>query len=421
MAFKGWMVACSATVLLLATPTLTISVPPDHCGHDCTQAIMTALDQAGAAGGGVVTLSPRPDGSPWVVAERAPPANNHALLVGAAHANVVLELRPGVVIQARRGAFKPAACYLLLIQNATNFTVRAHGGAKIQMWREDYNDSSKYTASEDRHAVSIAGSSNVLIDGLTVDGSGGDGIIISYRKCGPSEPSCFAAQQQGEYAQSYNITVRECEFTRNRRQGMSIIGGVNLSIENTVFSNTGSDGYGTDPMAGVDVEPSERDYLRNITFRNCRAEGNTGAGFSLYLALYNISHGPVTVTFENCSVTGTGPKRPVAGRGGSTDDQVGFSFGAMYPGMQGLVLVRGGSVSRTRLPAVIISDKAVGSTPLHISGLRVEDVAYASTMCDGSSGCIEKGAYPMDAEVVPISLLWRRDQCVVLVAPPPLV
>ena len=83
---------------------------------------MAALDQAGAAGGGVVTLAPRPGGEAWVVAEHGP-ASNHALLVGAAHANVRLELMPGVVIQAQRGAFKPAACYLLLIQNASNVTV----------------------------------------------------------------------------------------------------------------------------------------------------------------------------------------------------------------------------------------------------------------------------------------------------------
>eukprot|EP01048_Picozoa_sp_COSAG05_P042865 COSAG05_NODE_23398_length_258_cov_0.654088_1_plen_62_part_10 len=60
---------------------------------------------------------------------------------------------------------------------------------------------------------------------------------------------------------------------------------------------------------------------------------------------------------------------------------------------------------RTRLPAVVISDKAVGSTPLHLRGLHVEDVGYAPTLCDGSLGCIDKGAYPEGAEVVPISLL----------------
>ena len=164
----------AAAWLLCAAAMLAAPVPPD-CGpaNDCTKAIMTALDAAGAAGGGVVTLAPRPGNKPWVVAEHgAPPLNNHALMVGSAHANVRLELQPGVVIQAQRGAFKPAACYLLLIQNASNFSVVGYG-AKIQMWVADYNDTSKYVASEDRHGISIAGSTNVSIEGLTVDGSGG--------------------------------------------------------------------------------------------------------------------------------------------------------------------------------------------------------------------------------------------------------
>jgi hypothetical protein len=93
-------------------------------------------------------------------------------------------------------------------------------------------------------------------------------------------------------------------------------GGVNLLIENTTFSSTGNDGLGTSPMEGVDVEPSSRERVANVTFRNCRAEGNTGAGFAVYLAEYNTLHGPVTVTFDNCSVAGTGSVCPQAGRVG---------------------------------------------------------------------------------------------------------
>ena len=63
----------------------------------------------------------------------------------------------------------------------------------------------------------------------------------------------------------------------------------------------------------------------------------------------------------------------------------------------------------THLPAIIVSDKAVGSIPLHIQGLVVEDVGYAPTLCNGSTGCTKKGAYPKDVEMVPISLLWRPD------------
>ena len=112
---------------------------------------------------------------------------------------------------------------------------------------------------------------------------------------------------------------------------------------------------------------------------------------------------------DNCSVVGTGSARPQAGRGGSTDDQGGFSFGAFYPGMQGLIQVTGGSVMRTRLPAVMVSDKAVGSIPIQIQGLAIDDVGYAPSLCDGSAGCAKKGGYPPNAQVAPITLVWRPD------------
>ena len=122
--------------------------------------------------------------------------------------------------------------------------------------------------------------------------------------------------------------------------------------------------------------------------------------------LFNV---PLLPRTDNCSVVGTGSARPEAGRGGSTDDQGGFSFGAFYPGMQGLIEVKGGSVMRTRLPAVMVSDKAVGSIPIQIQGLAINDVGYAPSLCDGSAGCAKKGGCPSNSEVAPIPLLWRPD------------
>ena len=78
---------------------------------------------------------------------------------------------------------------------------------------------------------------------------------------------------------------------------MTVNGAVNLLVENTLFNSTGSGGVGTSPMEGVDVEPSFREQVRNVVFRDCRAVGNTGAGFAVYLAEYNVSHGPVILTF----------------------------------------------------------------------------------------------------------------------------
>ena len=138
----------------------------------------------------------------------------------------------------------------MLIQNVSNFTLSAYG-ARVKMWREDYNDSKHYKPSGDRHGIMIAGASNVLVEGVTVDGSGGDGIIIGVRKCAEdgTEPACMRRERMGLYPQSRNIIVRDSTFTANRRQGMTVESAENLLVSNCLFNSTGSEGLGTDPMA----------------------------------------------------------------------------------------------------------------------------------------------------------------------------
>ena len=217
---------------------------------NCRDEVMRALDAAGAAGGGTVVLTPRPNSLPWVIADADAGGQGVGLSVGSHHSHVRLVLQRGVVVQAQRGAFKPPQTPLVLIQNTSNFTLSAYG-ARFKMWREDYNDSKHYKPSGDRHGIMIAGASNVLVEGVTVDGSGGDGIIIGVRKCAEdgTEPACMRRERMGLYPQSRNITVRDSTFTANRRQGMTVESAENLLVSNCLFNSTGSEGLGTDPMA----------------------------------------------------------------------------------------------------------------------------------------------------------------------------
>lgn len=65
-------------------------------------------------------------------------------------------------------------------------------------------------------------------------------------------------------------------ITHVDRQGMSVISAVNLTVENTIFSNTA----GTAPAAGVDLEPDfPHEALVNVTFKGCACVGNAGGGF----------------------------------------------------------------------------------------------------------------------------------------------
>ena len=156
--------------------------------------------------------------------------------------------------------------------------------------------------------------------------------------------------------------------------------------------------------SGVDIEPPFRAVIRDITFSDCRSVGNTGCGYSVYLADYNRSHGPVSISFENCSVLGTGDAKPNSGI--VQEDQAGFTFGGIYPGMVGNISVRGAKIQRTRLAAIAISDKSIDSIQINIEDVEIEDVALAPGVCDGHCN---KPTFPPNALVTPVSLLNRID------------
>ena len=192
--------------------------------------------------------------------------------------NVELVLEPGVELVAKRGEYKGLRDYLLELPYCTNVVVRGGAGSTLRMWKRDYQGPD-YKHGEWRYALRIHNAVNVLIDGLRIEESGGDGIGVT-----------------GE-----DITIRNCVCDRNHRQGMSIFSVKNLLVENCVFSNTS----GTPPQAGVDIEPdSAKERLENIVFRNCAAYGNAGNGFEMYLVQLKKSSGPVSITYENCRTWG---------------------------------------------------------------------------------------------------------------------
>ena len=189
--------------------------------------------------------------------------------------NVEFVLEPSVELVAKRGAFRDKRDYLLELHDVTNVVIRGGEGSAFRMWKCDYQKP-PYEKSEWRYALRIHHAENVLVEGLRIAESGGDGIGVTGK----------------------NITIRNCVCDRNHRQGMSVFSVENLLVENCTFSNT----EGTPPQAGVDIEPdSANEHLRNVTFRNCRSFGNKGNGFEMYLAQLRRRSGPVSITFDGCS------------------------------------------------------------------------------------------------------------------------
>ena len=254
---------------------------------DATAALQAAID-SGAEKVVVENL-----GTPWIV-DKIRLASNQEVF-----------FEKGVVVVAKRGAFKGKGDSLFTAAVAENVTLTGDG-ATLKMWREDY-DSDAYEKAEWRHVLSIRSCTNVRIAGLTLAESGGDGIYLGVAQKGVTNS---------------NVRIENVVCENNYRQGISVISAENLTIENCLLRGTG----GTAPMAGIDFEPNHAsEKLVNCVMRNCVAEDNQGDGYLFYLKNLNQQSEPISIRLENCRsignrsglrfIMGNGADRPaVAGR-----------------------------------------------------------------------------------------------------------
>jgi hypothetical protein len=230
------------------------------------------------------------------------------------------------------------------------------------VWREDYVNTTLYRISEFRMGMSFYGFTGLKIFGLTVNGSGGDGLYFGND----------GVRAGGNVEDAH---VKDCVFDRNTRQGMSISSGaINVLIENCTFSNTA----GHAPAYGVDIEPDHAtNVFRNLTFRNCRAVNNEHAGFALSppLLVYDksthaFSHPTVLdITFEDCLVDNRGQVRHQW-----ADDMGAFIMATFPPMMTGTVDINRLTVLGGVTPG--IQAWSVGSSvSVTIRNLQLIDVA----------------------------------------------
>jgi hypothetical protein len=139
----------------------------------------------------------------------------------------------------------------------------------------------EYTSGEQRHCLNIADASNVTINGISCNDSGGDGLYVSY---------------------STNVTVQDSVFDNNRRQGSSIVGGVNhIHYLRDHFTNTN----GTAPQSGIDIEPNgPKDFLLDVRIEDSYTDGNAGDGLMVSTWLMNSTSQPISVTVSGHHSTG---------------------------------------------------------------------------------------------------------------------
>ena len=249
--------------------------------------------------------------SPWVTTP----------LKGASNKHIVLE--EGVEIVAKRGAFESTSAHLLDFTSCTNIAIIGRG-AKIRMWKEDYLNP-PYAKAEWRHALVFESCANVLVEGLEIVGSGGDGIYLG-----------------GKYSTCSNVVLRDVVCADNNRQGLSVISADGLLVENCTFRDT----RGTPPAAGIDFEPNFWwQCAKNVRLRDCAFVGNAGNGIEFALGWFDGRSEPVDVIIENCRCEGNGNaafKVFCGNNDKSRSDQVRgriASRGCVYGNKKGLAVV----------------------------------------------------------------------------------
>lgn len=130
--------------------------------------------------------------------------------------------------------------------------------------------------------INIINGSNIQVLNPHVQKCWGDGIYLGVRDGGLNK----------------DITIRGGLIDDNRRNGISIISGNNILIEDIVLSNSS----GTPPMAGIDLEPNHNhEELENIRIQRTTAFNNADAGFLIYLgSLLGPQRRTVSINLSKC-------------------------------------------------------------------------------------------------------------------------
>lgn len=275
---------------------------------------------------------------------------------------------------AKQGEFLKRNDCLVSVVGQENVTLRAEkaGTATLRMRKTDYHKE-PYLKAEWRHTLNIKSSTNIVVDGLNLVDSGGDGIYL-----GKSIPGVT----------NKNVTIRNVVCDGNNRQGISVITAENLLIENTILRNT----WGTAPQAGIDFEPNQDDEkLANCVMRNCVCENNAGAGIDMYIPNLKRKSGDISIVLDNV-VSRNNARASVALTVSNTQDESltgriairNCCFENDRGGIQIRSLAQNGAtveIENTTLKGCAIhpDEKAkVYQSPIHLSSRPLDETAFGT-------------------------------------------
>ena len=178
--------------------------------------------------------------------------------------NIVVKLSPGTHIKMLPGALDGAAMFR--VWSTDNVNIQGNFGLITG------DNATHATTSEKSHGIFILESSNVLVENLRAENFQGDGL---YAGAGSSP--------------NINLILRNNFFKNNSRQGISITYADGYVITGGKLSGTGSVN-GTNPMAGLDIEPNAGAFCKNGLIKGVRVEDNIGGGIMLQGGTGDISN-----------------------------------------------------------------------------------------------------------------------------------
>jgi hypothetical protein len=161
---------------------------------------------------------------------------------------------------------------LININNVTNVTIFF-----LNIEGDKYTHQSK--EGEWGHGVSIKSSSNIKLFKPMVSKFWGDGIYIGQETAVPKD-----------------ITINGGILNDNRRNGISIISGINILVKNVTISNTG----GHNPQSGIDIEPNvSSNEITNVVLNNITTKNNAMHGIIISTGNLNGSSKPISIKINN--------------------------------------------------------------------------------------------------------------------------
>jgi parallel beta-helix repeat protein len=205
---------------------------------DDTGPIQKAIDAVAGTGGTVLV----PPGTYLI---NALARNGRAGL--ALGSDMTLLMAPGAVLKAIPNAAPDFS--ILLLSQVRNVNVL--GGTL-----EGERDAHLGREGEWGMGLQVSNSQAVVVEAVTARNCWGDGFYVANRNQG--------------------ITFCRVAAERNRRQGMSIVGGEDIVVRQSTFKDTA----GTAPECGIDVEPNRGQTVANLLITECTVTGNAGGGIA---------------------------------------------------------------------------------------------------------------------------------------------